>query len=150
TNRLAHVLRAHGISRDTPVGVLLERGDEMIAALLAVLKAGGAYVPLDPGYPTERLSWMLADAGAPVVITRTGLRDRIQTGAAEVLALDGAAEDLDAAAPVTPEPVARPGSLAYVLFTSGSTGRPKGVMVEHRSVLRLGCGTDYVAFGPGE
>jgi amino acid adenylation domain-containing protein len=150
TNRLAHVLRVRGVGRDIPVGVLLERGDEMVAVLLAVLKAGGAYVPLDPGYPAERLSWMLADVGAPVVVTRTDLRDRIETGAAEVVALDGAAEELAAASAVPPEPVARPDSLAYVLFTSGSTGRPKGVMVEHRSVLRLVCNTDYVAFGPDE
>ena len=149
-NRLAHLLRARGVGLDVPVGVLLERGDDMVAVLLAVLKAGGAYVPLDPGYPAERLTWMLADVAAPVVVTRTDLRDLISDVAADVVALDAVAGDLAAASPAPPEPVAGPGSLAYVLFTSGSTGRPKGVMVEHRSVLRLVCGTDYVAFGPDE
>ena len=33
----------------------MERGLEMMVAILAVLKAGGAYVPLDLAYPVERL-----------------------------------------------------------------------------------------------
>jgi amino acid adenylation domain-containing protein len=150
-NQLAHLLRESGVGRDVPVGVLLERGEDLVTALLAVVKAGGAYVPLDPGYPAERLSWMLADVRAPVVVTRSGLRDRVETAATtDVIALDEVAARLATMPTGAPEPAARPGSLAYVLFTSGSTGRPKGVMVEHRSVLRLVCGTDYVAFGPGE
>jgi non-ribosomal peptide synthetase component F len=40
----------------------MERGPEMLVALLAVLKAGGAYVPLDPAYPAERLRYMLEDS----------------------------------------------------------------------------------------
>ena len=149
-NQLAHLLRESGVGRDVPVGVLLERGEDLVTALLAVIKAGGAYVPLDPGYPAERLNWMLADVRAPVVVTRSGLRDRAEATTADVIALDEVAARLAVMPMGAPEPAARPGSLAYVLFTSGSTGRPKGVMVEHRSVLRLVCGTDYVAFGPGE
>ncbi|MFD7447838.1 amino acid adenylation domain-containing protein [Kitasatospora sp. NPDC059827] len=147
-NRLAHLLRARGVDRDVPVGVLLDRGEEMVTALLAVLKAGGAYVPLDPGYPADRLEAMLRDTGAPLVVTRAALRPLIAGRApVDFLALDEA--DLAAAPATAPEPRATPGSLAYVLFTSGSTGRPKGVLVEHRSVLRLVRGADYAEFGPG-
>ncbi|MFE9878784.1 amino acid adenylation domain-containing protein [Streptomyces sp. NPDC005784] len=149
-NRLAHLLRARGVGRDVPVGVLLERGDEMVIALLAVLKAGGGYVPLDPGYPAERLTAMLDDVAAPLVVTRADLKGRVTPGAARTLVLDEVAGELAAAPAHAPTPQAAPDSLAYVLFTSGSTGRPKGVMVEHRSVLRLVCGTDYVSFGPDE
>jgi amino acid adenylation domain-containing protein len=149
-NQVACLLKAHNVGRDVPVGVLLERDDQMIIALLAVLKAGGGYLPLDPGYPAERLRGMLSDAAAPVVVTRSDLWDKLSLDAATVIKLDEAAADL-AAAPITaPASAARPGSMAYVLFTSGSTGRPKGVVVEHRSVLRLVCQTDYMAFGPDE
>ncbi|HEY3606937.1 MAG TPA: amino acid adenylation domain-containing protein [Pseudonocardiaceae bacterium] len=145
-NRIAHVLLAHGVGRDVPVGVLLERGDDLVTALLAVVKAGGAYVPLDPGYPEERLGWMLADVAAPVVVTRSDLRGLVGQG--RVIAVDELTDEFPT--PVTPPSPARPDSLAYILFTSGSTGRPKGVLVEHRSVLRLVRDTDYVAFGPDE
>ena len=150
TNRLARVLRARGVGRDVAVGVLLERGDDMVAAVLAVLKAGGGYVPLDPGYPAERLGRMLTDAAVRVVVTRPDLRGSIDTGAAVLVTVDESPDETGPADAAPPEPVATPDSLAYILFTSGSTGRPKGVMVEHRSVLRLVCETDYVAFGPGE
>ncbi len=45
----------------------------MILAIFAVLKAGGAYLPLDPAYPRERLSYMLDNARAPVLITVSDL-----------------------------------------------------------------------------
>ncbi len=43
-----------------------------------------------------------------------------------------------------------PRGLAYVIYTSGSTGQPKGVLVEHRSILRLVCETNYVRLGPAD
>ena len=145
-NRLAHLLRAAGAGADVPVGVALARGVDLIVALVAVVKAGGAYVPLDPGYPADRLRGMLADSAAGIVVTTSALRHLVPDGL-RVVALD----EVPADAPAGPLPlVAKPNSLAYVLFTSGSTGRPKGVQVEQRSVLRLVRETDYVAFGPGE
>jgi non-ribosomal peptide synthetase component F len=47
-NRLAHHLIELGVTPDSRVALCVERGFEMIVALLAVLKAGGSYVPLDP------------------------------------------------------------------------------------------------------
>ena len=58
------------------VGLCVERSLEMVVGLLGILKAGGAYLPLDPDYP-GRLAFMLADAGAPVLVTQTALRDRL-------------------------------------------------------------------------
>ena len=133
SNRLAHWLRTRGVGAEARVGVLLDRGHELVTAVLAVLKAGGAYVPISPGHPRERQRDMLADAEASVVVTREEVHRATSHG------------------PVHTPPVkVASRALAYVLFTSGSTGRPKGVMVEHRSVLRLICNTDYVDFGPDE
>ncbi len=63
-NQLAHHLSELGVRPDDRVAICVERGFEMIVALLAVLKAGGAYVPLDPAYPAERLRFMLEDSDA--------------------------------------------------------------------------------------
>jgi amino acid adenylation domain-containing protein len=149
-NRLARVLRRHGVGRDTRVGLCAGRGAELAAALLAIVKAGGAYVPLDPAYPQERLAYMLADSGARLVLAERHLGGAVPEGAAEILSLDDAwaeaagegGEDLEGGAAAL--------DLAYVMFTSGSTGQPKGVMVPHRGVVRLARGTGDLAFGPGD
>ena len=112
-----------------------------------VLKAGGAYVPLDPEYPSSRLQYMLADTGAPVLLTHSGLRARVSEYAGRTLCVDSQWDEV-ASASGEPLPVEANGdSLAYVIYTSGSTGQPKGVAVPQRAVLRLVCGADYVQLG---
>jgi amino acid adenylation domain-containing protein len=137
-NRVAHRLRGLGVGPEVRVGVCLERGAELVAALLGVLKAGGAYVPLDPEYPRERLRYMVEDGGAELVLSETALADRVSLPGVAVLRLDEAAE----AARITGQPASRPAGvgvgpehLAYVVYTSGSTGRPKGVLTPHRGVV---------------
>ena len=81
-NRLAHHLQSLGVGPETMVGLLVERSPEMVVGLLGILKAGGAYLPLDPNYPRERLAFMLADAGCPVLVTQQGLLERLPPAAA--------------------------------------------------------------------
>ncbi|HET7460811.1 MAG TPA: amino acid adenylation domain-containing protein [Longimicrobium sp.] len=144
---LARRLADRGVGPESRVGVLLERGPELIVSLLAILKAGGGYVPLDPGYPAARLALMAADAGVRVVITRSALRDSVPAEALAVC-VDQADPSAGASAPLRGG--ATPASLAYVVYTSGSTGRPKGVMVTHENVVQLVCDTDFVRLGPGD
>ncbi|MBA2673703.1 non-ribosomal peptide synthetase, partial [Ramlibacter sp.] len=122
-NRLAHHLRAQGVGPDVLVGVRMERGLELIVALLAVLKAGGAYLPIDPSYPEERVAAMLADAKPQLVLSDDVLRElqpSLQSQPAADPASLGTAENL-----------------AYVIYTSGSTGVPKGAQLTHANVTRL-------------
>ena len=74
SSQLAHHLRGLGVGPEVVVGLCIERSLAMLVGLLGILKAGGAYLPLDPDYPPERLAFMLADAGAPVLLTRAALR----------------------------------------------------------------------------
>ncbi|HYR06581.1 MAG TPA: amino acid adenylation domain-containing protein, partial [Longimicrobium sp.] len=152
-NRLASHLAALGVGPETRVGLCLERGPEMVVALLAILKAGGAYVPLDPAYPAERLAFMQADSGIAVLLTQESLRAALPAAdRVVVVSIDGDAREIangDPAIPCSLFPVPSDG-LAYVIYTSGSTGAPKGVAVEHRSVVRLVRGADYVSLGPDE
>ncbi|MCP5150486.1 MAG: amino acid adenylation domain-containing protein [Chromatiales bacterium] len=136
-NRLARELREQGVGRDTLVAVCMERSLELVVSLYAVIKAGGAYVPVDPEYPRERLEWMLADTGAPVVLTQSRLRSLVgEEPGRPVLAVDERLDALiatDGAVPSRDWPIGA-SDLAYVIYTSGSTGRPKGAMVEHASI----------------
>ena len=113
----------------------------MVVGLLGILKAGGAYLPLDPNYPRERLAFMLADAGAPVLVTQQALLERLPPAAAA----GGTAGPASCGStptgrrsrgsPRTAPPLdLDPRHPAYVIYTSGSTGTPKGVVVEHASL----------------
>ena len=83
-SQLAHHLRALGVGPEVVVGLCIERSLEMLIGLLGILKAGGAYLPLDPDYPRERLAFMLADAAAPVLVTRAALRAQLPSHDARI------------------------------------------------------------------
>ena len=138
SNRLARYLTKLGVRLETPVGVCVTRAPSMLVALLGVLKASGAYLPLDPSFPRERLSFMVRDAGARVIVTQASLRDawREHEGLACV-SLDADAEAVGRESGAAVSSAAQPDSLAYVIYTSGSTGRPKGVQIEHSSLTNL-------------
>ncbi|HEX2202009.1 MAG TPA: amino acid adenylation domain-containing protein [Longimicrobium sp.] len=132
-NQLARHLRKLGVGPEVRVGVLMERTEELIVALLAVQKAGGAYVPLDPNYPAERVAFMLEDTGVPVLLTQERLLPRLPELAARVVPVDAAWPEIAKESDANPENLARPENVGYFIYTSGSTGRPKGIQLEHRS-----------------
>ncbi|MCB9252008.1 MAG: amino acid adenylation domain-containing protein [Flavobacteriales bacterium] len=130
SNRLAHYLIRQGVTKDTLVPLCMERGMEMIVAILGILKSGGAYVPIDPQYPQQRIDYMLKDTGAKKVLgSRLTLE---QTGIKGAIAIDKL--DLSKQSSENPKQRSAPDSAAYVIYTSGSTGQPKGVVVEHRNL----------------
>ncbi|MFI4868021.1 MAG: amino acid adenylation domain-containing protein [Steroidobacterales bacterium] len=132
--RLARRLAAVGVGPGVVVGIALPRTPALIVAVLAVHKAGGAYLALDPSYPAERIRFIVADAGAPVIVTNAALAPAFADSGARLLFDD----EPPAAGAEMVEPVpARPGDLAYVLYTSGSTGQPKAVGIEHRNLVNL-------------
>ncbi|HEX6373940.1 MAG TPA: amino acid adenylation domain-containing protein [Longimicrobium sp.] len=157
-NRLAHHLRARGVGPDVRVGISVERGPEMVAAVLAVLKAGGAYVPLDPSYPADRLAYMLADSVPAVVLTQAAVAETLADVFAglgadvPVLRLDASTRPWAAEADTDPARGAlTPEHAAYVIYTSGSTGRPKGVLVPHRGLCNVAAAQQRVfGVGPGD
>ena len=137
-NQLARRLRAHHIVPERRVAIFMDRGPQMVVALLATMKAGGAYVPLDPAYPPVRLQQILEDARPAVVLTTRALRPSLPDapGAAvmEQDAPDQFAKDDGPVTRIAPLPEDR---LAYIIFTSGSTGRPKGVEITHRALTNF-------------
>lgn len=141
-NQLARRLVREGVAPDRVVAVWLDRSLEMLVAVLAVLKSGGAYLPLDPAYPQERLSFILEDSGANLVLTRESLRRTVPSSTAKMLCIDALTEELANEQVTNLQTGVGSSHLAYVLYTSGSTGRPKGVMIEHRNVANFFTGMD--------
>ncbi|TCP54509.1 amino acid adenylation domain-containing protein [Tumebacillus sp. BK434] len=135
-NQVAHRLRELGVGANVPVGLCLHRSAEMIVGLLAILKAGGPYLPLDPAYPKDRLTFMLEDAQAPVILTQQSLVDDLPPHAAELVLLDDLSA-FDSYSTANPQATVTPLDLAFLLYTSGSTGRPKGVAMGHRALCNL-------------
>jgi amino acid adenylation domain-containing protein/non-ribosomal peptide synthase protein (TIGR01720 family) len=132
-DRLAAVLRQHGVRPDVLVAVALPRSADLVVGLLAVLRAGGAYLPIDPGYPSTRTGLLLDTAGPALVLTDREAAEAVAGCRPPVLHLDDLT--LDGPAPAAPDVRVRPDDLAYVMFTSGSTGTPKGVAVTHAAVV---------------
>lgn len=151
--RLARRLAVLGVGPGTRVGLCLERGRDLLPAMLAVLRCGAAYVPLDPAFPPERLEFMVLDAGLSLVVSSGPLAER-RPLPAPLLLLDRerAVIEAESAAPFDPlgsadDPAT---TAAYVIYTSGSTGMPKGVVVAHAAVANLLQALDEaVGFAPG-
>ena len=139
----ASAARSLGVGPETMVGLCVERSPEMVIGLLGILKAGGAYLPLDPEYPAERLAFMLSDAGATVLLTQSGLIDRLAAVAAatttttRIVRIDADWPDVARQPTSAPKLELHPQHPAYVIYTSGSTGTPKGVVVSHGGLAQL-------------
>lgn len=139
-SRMASYLVSIGVTRETFVGISLDRSEWSIISILAVLKAGGAYVPVEPSLPDDRIRYISEESDFVAIITDNNNKERIQNisvGRAVTIEYFQAishcySETLtDRAQPPRPEDV------CYVLFTSGTTGRPKGVMTEHRNAVHF-------------
>jgi len=136
-NQLAHYLQSVGVSRNSLVGVMLDRSVDMVVALLGILKAGAAYLPLDPDYPSARLERMLSDARPTLLLTQQAPTTSLPTHGPQILCLDTERWRLEEQSDAEPANRASAQDLAYVIFTSGSSGGPKGVQVHHAALMNF-------------
>lgn len=148
SNRLANVLRAHGIERGDRVAILLPQSPEVVAAHFAVYKLAAVALPTALLFGPDAISYRLQNSGAKALVTNAqGLAKlaEIRDGAPAlrlVLSVDGkdtGAEDFHgllarASADFTPE-ITSPDDPAMMIYTSGTTGQPKGALHGHRVLL---------------
>ncbi len=153
SNQVAHWLVDQGVKPNRFVALAMKKGWEQVVAALAVHKAGAAYLPVDPDTPTERLAYLLENAGATLVLTQEDLASEITwPEGVEHLAMDG---DLSSLSTDALDTVQGPDDIAYMIYTSGSTGRPKGVVIDHRGAVntildineRFGIGAEDAVLG---
>jgi hypothetical protein len=88
-NRIAHALQARGVKPGERVGLYVQRGFELVLALLGLAKSGAAYVPLDTAYPEDRVHFMLQDAGCRIVLCSADLVERVAAPGRVVLDVAG-------------------------------------------------------------
>ena len=150
---LAHRLRKLGARPNQLVAVVMEKGWEQVAAVLAVLEAGASYLPIDASLPPERIAHLLRKGEVSIALAQPWIAGRLAWPDGVLpLVVDGGDPGED---PGPLAPVQRSEDLAYVIFTSGSTGDPKGVMIDHRGALntvedvnsRFGIGPEDRVFG---
>lgn len=157
SNKVARTLLRLGVVPGDRVGVLAPKSAASVIGIYGALKAGACYVPLDPGTPDGRLSHIVRDSGAGVIVSdeartprATALADSVPRSCGVVVVSfpeeaagspvrDAAVVPWTAVAEESWEPPAKERAievdLAYILYTSGSTGTPKGVMISHRNSL---------------
>jgi amino acid adenylation domain-containing protein len=143
SNRLAHYLRASGLTRGDVVALYAYRSPALVWAVLGILKAGAAFLILDPAYPVARLIEYLAlgNVRGCLHIKAAGalpaeLETFLATSSCDCrLEIPQLAADFDALLATysaeNPGIVVGPDDLACITFTSGSTGRPKGILQRH-------------------
>ena len=64
SNRLANVLRAHGVNRGDRVAILLPQMPEVAAAHIAIYKLGAVALPIAVLFGPDALSYRLQNSGA--------------------------------------------------------------------------------------
>lgn len=143
TDRLAAALMARGAGPGKVIGLCLERSTDLVVSMLAILKTGAAYLPLDPSYPADRVSFMIEDSAAPLIVASPKTEFKFRIDPAKTIYPDATAEGFSA-------PEGDPKELAYMMYTSGSTGIPKGVMVTHRNLVNFFTGMDITVPADGK
>jgi len=68
SNKMARALLRLGVAPGDRVAILAPKSAASVVALYGVLKAGACYVPLDPKAPAQRLSYVIQDSGAAVIV----------------------------------------------------------------------------------
>ena len=139
-NQAARYLLDQGLKAGDRIGLLFDKSIHSYVALLAVLKIGAAYVPFDAGFPTDRIAFILEDAGVKAILSVSRYREKLADFAVKKIFFDEVQQQ------ISEKPTARltdqenpPSSdqLFYVIYTSGTTGKPKGVAIEHAGICNF-------------
>ncbi|MCI8397713.1 MAG: AMP-binding protein [Clostridia bacterium] len=147
-NSLAFYLQCKGVKSNDTVALYLDKSLESIIAIIATLKLGATYLPIDISYPNDRISYMIKDSNAKVLLTSSNLEVDLKVNIPKIVIdlnsdLYDSNTDFKSFYPT-------PSTPAYIMYTSGSTGTPKGVIVPNVSIVRLVKNTNFITFSKGD
>lgn len=136
-NRLADVLRGHGLARGDHVAAWMGNRPELLALAWAAWRCGLYLTPMPTGLAPAELRYLASDCDARLVLIDAALHRGddapgwLPEGAA-ALSIGGAIAGCAALEPLleaaSPHPNAHEPPGALMMYTSGTTGAPKGVI----------------------
>ncbi|MBC7417857.1 MAG: AMP-binding protein [Pedobacter sp.] len=136
TNQFSSFLVKNAVNKGDIVGLAINRSLEMLVAILGVLKSGATYLPLDPTFPPGRLTFMVEDSGATVVLVSKTHKNLFDSSAKEIV--------IEEIWPVVLQQgkknekrVLALTDFANLFYTSGSTGKPKGIKITHKNLANF-------------
>lgn len=119
------------IGQGKPVGILMNRGFEMIIAILGVIKSGNHYVPFDVMNPLSRLNQIISDCKITLVLADDKTAHISLTGTTVLPIRKAYLPGKKGQDSITED------QTAYVIYTSGTTGKPKGIAISHSNLNNL-------------
>jgi amino acid adenylation domain-containing protein len=128
SRRIAAGLAERHVGAGDRVALVLPRGADAVAAMVAASMLGAAYVPIDPDYPPTHVAELVAQSNPSVVAAAA---NTIGPQCVTVGQLEAAG-----AGPL-PAVGGAVGDVAYCVFTSGSTGTPRCVQITNSGALNL-------------
>jgi len=138
SNRVAQLLKAHGLKRGDHIAVLMENNLSFMDPVWAAFRSGLYVTTINRYLPPDEAAYIVNDCGAKALVTSfekretaAGLADLIPGCAVRLMVggtIPGWTSYEDAVAAASPEPLESEWMGDSMLYSSGTTGRPKGIL----------------------
>jgi long-chain acyl-CoA synthetase len=139
SNRLAHLLRGHGLGRLDHYAIFMENNSRYLEACGAGERAGLYYTCVNSYLTAGELAYILQNSHSKVLITSQACREVARDAAGQcpdvtlLLIVNAESDDLllnldTATEGLSGSPIADEWLGSAMLYSSGTTGRPKGIL----------------------
>lgn len=127
-NQLAHYLRNIGVKPETIVCICLNRSSQLIVSMLACIKSDAAFFFIDSNNSSERISFLIEDSKAQIVITKTDFLFKFKNTCKTLVLLDHEQNKITTNSIQNLKSNVLPKNSSYLIYTSGTTGKPKATI----------------------